>query len=90
VLQLSSDDGHVWVEAAGPPAGGLAPFASLDAGQVVRDPRLFALPPDLEPGVYDLSLGRRQPDGSWLRVRRGPFDLGSTYPLATVRVLASP
>jgi hypothetical protein len=53
----------------------------------VRDPRAFTLPGELEAGVYHLSLSRRQADGSWLPVRRSLFPLGSTYPLATVRVL---
>jgi hypothetical protein len=87
VLQLAGDGGRVYAVSASAPAGGRAPFPGLAAGQVVRDSWLFSLPPDLEPGVYDLSLGRRPPDGPWLPVRRGPLGLGTTYPLATVRVL---
>ncbi|HSJ54597.1 MAG TPA: hypothetical protein VLC52_12735, partial [Anaerolineae bacterium] len=69
------------------PAGGLAPFAGLEAGQVIRDSQALALPADLQPGVYNLLLGRRRPDGSWLPVRRGGVPLGQGYPLATVHVL---
>jgi len=86
VLQLADGEGRMVVEVAGPPAGGLAPFAGLFAGQVVRDPRQVPLPADLAPGVYTLSLGRRAADGAWLPVRRGVFSLGETYPLATVYV----
>jgi hypothetical protein len=86
VLQLADDAGTVLAEAASAPAAGRAPFVGLSAGQAVRDPRTFELPQDLAPGVYNLSLGRRQNDGSWLPVRRGPVSLGSTYPLATIRV----
>lgn len=86
VLQLADDAGRVWAEESGPPAGGLAPFVGLEKGQVVRDPRILTLPEDLPPGVYNLRLGRRRPDGAWLPVRRGPITLGTTYPLATVRV----
>ncbi len=84
VLQLLDEGGRVWVEEAGPPAGGLAPFVGLRAGQVVRDPRTLTLPENLPPGVYDLRLGRRRPNGAWLPVRRGPVRLGETYPLATI------
>jgi hypothetical protein len=86
VLWLVDGQGGVVFEEASAPAGGLAPFAGLAAGQVVRDPRPVALPPGLAPGVYDLYLGRRRPDGTWLPVARGPFRLGHAYPLATVRV----
>jgi hypothetical protein len=50
----------------------------------------FALPGELPHGVYNLVLGRRRPDGAWLPVVRGPFPLGSSYPLATVRALGRP
>ena len=86
VLQVVDRQGAVVAEVSGPPAEGRAPFAGLEAGQVVHDPRLVSLPPDLEPGVYALSLGRRPEGGSWLPVRRGVFDLGATYPLATIHV----
>jgi hypothetical protein len=90
VLQLTSDAppgrGEVLARAVSSPAGGQAPFAGLAAGQVVRDPRSLTLPGDLPPGVYNLALGRQRADGTWLPVRRGPFPLGSTHPLATVRV----
>ncbi|MGC9335818.1 MAG: hypothetical protein ACP5JJ_16865, partial [Anaerolineae bacterium] len=79
--------GQVVVEQASVPAGGLAPFVSLARDQVVRDPWLFVLPPDLAPGVYELNLGRRLAEGSWLAVRRGTFALADTCPLATVHVL---
>ena len=87
VLQLVEDGGQVLAESQASPAGGRAPFAGLAAGQVVRDPRAFVLPGDLDAGVYNLWLGRRQPDGRWLPVRRGAVRLGSTYPLATVRAV---
>ncbi len=90
VLQLTDENGAVLAEESSPPAGGRAPFTGLVAGQVVRDPRRLALPAELGPGVYPLSLGRRRPNGAWLEVRRGLFDLGETYPLATVRVLPGP
>jgi hypothetical protein len=35
-------------------------------------------------------VGRQRQDRSWLPVRRDPFSLGSTYPLATLRVLGRP
>jgi hypothetical protein len=87
VLQLQDEAGQVLAEASSAPAGGRAPFARLDAGQTVRDPRSFGLPGGLPPGVYSLAVGRQGSDGAWLPVRRGPFPLGSTYPLATLRVL---
>jgi hypothetical protein len=87
VLQLSDGDGTVVMEAAAPPARGRAPFADLEEGQVLRDPRSLHLPGGVAPGIYSLSLGRRQPDGGWMAVRRGPVALGSAVPLATVRVL---
>lgn len=86
VLQLRSEEGAVVAEVAGAPAGGLAPFAGLAGGQVVRDPRQLLLPAGLSPGVYDLSVGRRDARGTWLPVRRGFFSLGETYPLATIHV----
>jgi mannosyltransferase len=87
VLRLVDASGQVRAEQASAPAGGLAPFASLGQGQVIRDPWQLDVPPGLAPGVYDLQVGRRQADGTWLPVRRGPFSLGPYYPLATVRVL---
>jgi 4-amino-4-deoxy-L-arabinose transferase-like glycosyltransferase len=86
VLQLVDDAGSVLAEAASAPAAGRAPFVGLSPGQAVRDPRTFTLPGGLAPGVYNLSLGRRQNDGTWLPVRRGLVSLGSTYPLVTIRV----
>jgi hypothetical protein len=90
VLQLIDDDGNVLAEAQSAPAGGRAPFVGLEAGQVVRDPRALTLPGDLAAGVYNLSLGRQRPDGTWLPIRRGLAPLGLTYPLATIRVLDQP
>jgi hypothetical protein len=87
VLQLADDGGQVLAESQASPAGGRAPFARLSAGQVVRAPRTFVLPAGLEPGVYDIRLGRRQADGRWLSPRRGLVRLGTTYPLATVRAV---
>jgi hypothetical protein len=87
VLQLQDDGGQVLAEAAAPPVRGRVPFGLLAAGQAIRDPRSFHLPGELAPGVYNLVLGRRRMDGAWLPVRRAPFSLGSTYPLATVRAL---
>jgi hypothetical protein len=37
--------------------------------------------------VYNLRLGRRQADGHWLPLQRGPVGLGANYPLATVRAV---
>ncbi|MBN1136457.1 MAG: glycosyltransferase family 39 protein [Anaerolineae bacterium] len=81
VLRLSDNAGHVFAEEA--PDGRI----SLAAGQVIRDPRSVDLPASLAPGVYNLVLGCRSPDGSWLPVRRGLVGLGLAYPLATVRVV---
>jgi hypothetical protein len=89
-LQLTDDSGALLAEASSAPVGGRAPFADLAAGQTIRDPRSLTLPGSLEPGVYNLSLGRQQADGTWLPIRRGIFSLSSTYPLATVRVLYRP
>jgi hypothetical protein len=86
VLQLTNDAGEVLAETSSAPAGGLLPFTELRDGQVVRYPRSLVLPVGLPAGVYNLSLGRRGPDGTWLPVRRGLIPLGATYPLATIRV----
>jgi hypothetical protein len=90
VLQIADDAGTVLAETAAAPVGGRTPFAGLAAGQVMRDPRQVRLPEGLPLGVYNLLLGRRRASGDWLPVWRGPFPLGSTYPLATVRVLERP
>ena len=87
VLQLSDDDGKVYVETASAPLGGRVPFASLRAGQPLRDPRTLTLPGDLVAGVYTVRLGRRTAEGRWLPIQRGPLPLGTTYPLFTLRVL---
>jgi hypothetical protein len=81
VLRLSDDAGQVLAEEA------LVGQLSLAAGQVIRAPVMIELPAGLAPGAYNLLLGRRRPDGSWLPVRRGPVGLGSTYPLATIWVV---
>ncbi len=85
VIELRDHSGRVVAEAASAPAGGRAPFMRMEAGQVVRDPVALKIPGDLSPGLYELTVGRLR-DGGWLAVRRGPFPLGSTYPLATIRV----
>jgi uncharacterized membrane protein len=87
VLQLTDDAGHVLAEASSAPVAGQVPFAGLRAGQTVRDPRSLTLPGGLDPGVYNLAVGRRGTGGTWLPVRRGRLPLGSTHPLATIRVL---
>ena len=87
VFQLVDGAGRVLAEVASAPVGGRAPFAQMEAGQTVVDPVALELPGNLAPGVYDLVVGRRRADGSWLGVRRGPFPLGTTYPLATIRVV---
>jgi 4-amino-4-deoxy-L-arabinose transferase-like glycosyltransferase len=89
-LQLADDAGHVLAETSSAPVGGQVPFAGLAPGQTIRDPRSVTLPGGLAPGVYNLVLGRRSRDGAWLPVQRGPLPLGSTYPLATVRVMGRP
>jgi uncharacterized membrane protein len=87
VFQLVDGAGRVLAEVASAPVGGRAPFTQMEAGQTVRDPVALELPDSLAPGMVDLVVGRRRTDGSWLGVRRGPFPLGPTYPIATIRVL---
>ena len=88
VFQLADESGQVLAEVASAPAGGRAPLSRLEAGQLVRDPVALALPDGLLPGIYNLVVGRRRADGSWLPVRRGPVPLGSTYSMATIRLRA--
>ncbi len=90
VLQVQDDSRRVLAEASSAPVGGRAPFAVLQAGQSVRDPRSLTLPAGLPPGVYNLVVGRRQDGGAWLPIRRGFLPLGSTYPMATIRVQGRP
>jgi hypothetical protein len=90
VLQLTNDAGDILAESAAAPLGGRVPFKDLAAAQTLRDPRRLTLPGGLVPGIYNLSLGRRRADGTWLPVWRGPFPLGSTHPLATIRVTGRP
>lgn len=90
VLQLVDDAGTILLEQAAVPARGRAPFSRLGEGQILRDPQRLALPGWLSPGVYNLVVGRRRADGTWLPVQRRPFSLGSIYPLATIRVLGRP
>ena len=59
----------------------------MEAGQVVRDRQMMPVPGGLAPGAYNISVGRQREDDPRLPVRRGPVPLGTTYPLATVRVL---
>lgn len=87
VLQLTDDERTVLLEEGSAPGGGRAPFSTLAAGQLVRDPRTVTVPGGLEAGVYDLSVGRAGLDGAWLQARRGPFRLGTHIPLVTIRVL---
>jgi hypothetical protein len=86
VLQLTDESGILLAEAVSSPVEGLVPFAGMGAGQTLRDPWALQLPSSLQPGVYNVLVGRRAPDGSWLPVQRGPVPLGSAYPLATVHV----
>jgi hypothetical protein len=84
VFQLTAESGQVLAEVASAPAGGQAPLSRMEAGQLVRDPVDLELPDALLPGVYNLVVGRRRADGSWLPVRRGLVPLGSTYSMATI------
>jgi hypothetical protein len=86
VFRLEGDAGLVVAEVASAPVGGRAPLAVMQEGQTVRDPVILSVPVHVAPGVYDLVAGRRRADGTWLAIRRGPFPLGSSYPLATIRV----
>jgi 4-amino-4-deoxy-L-arabinose transferase-like glycosyltransferase len=86
VLKLGDDSGNTLTEISSAPVGGRLPFSAMEAGQVVRDPRTLTLPPEALPGTYTVAVGRRDPEGNWLPIRRGPFPLGSTYSLATIRV----
>lgn len=90
VLQLTDDAGNLLAEVESAPVGGRVPLSALVARQTIRDRRALVLPGGLEPGIYNVSVGRRRPEGGWLPVRRGPFPLGSTYPLATVHVMGRP
>jgi hypothetical protein len=90
VLQLKDDAGRILQERASVPADGQAPFFRLEAGQTIRDAQRLTLLGQLKPGVYSLAMGRRRPDDTWLPVQRRPFGLGSSYPLATIRVLRRP
>jgi hypothetical protein len=87
VFRLEDDAGRVVKEVASAPVEGRAPLAAMQEGQTVRDPVMLAVPGHMAPGVYDLLVGRRRVDGTWLAVRRGPFPLGPSYPLATIRVV---
>ncbi|MGQ9600836.1 MAG: glycosyltransferase family 39 protein [Anaerolineae bacterium] len=87
VIQLTDDDGQVLAESSSAPLEGRVLLAELEAGQVLRDPRLVIVPNGLAPGVYSVRVGRRSAAGDWFPIRHGPFRLGSTYPLATVHVL---
>jgi hypothetical protein len=86
VLELKDDSGNTLTEFSSAPVGGRLPFSAMEAGQVVRDPRSVTIPPGALPGAYTVAVGRRDPEGNWLAIRRGPFPMGSTYPLATIRV----
>ena len=86
VFRLLDDADLVVGEVASAPVEGRAPLAVMQEGQTIRDPVNLAVPGHLAPGVYDLVAGRRRADGTWLAVRRGPFPLGSSYPLATIHV----
>lgn len=90
VLQLADQDGALVFEQAGPPAGGLASFPGLDAGQALADHHEVILPGTVKPGMYTLSVGRRQGGGTWLPIRRGISSLDSPLALATVRVEGRP
>ena len=87
VLQLRDAAGSVVSENQSAPVNGAAPFTELAAGQAVRDPRSLPIPADLPAGVYVVHLGRRAAGGAWLPIRRGLAPLGSTYPLASIRVV---
>lgn len=87
VFRLEDEAGRVLAESSSEPVAGRQPFVRMEAEQAVRDPVSVSLPENLAPGVYDLVVGRRSAEASWLAVRRGLFKLGSSYPLATIRVV---
>ncbi len=80
VLVLTDDAGRVVSET---PMGAVS--LTLEPGQAVRVADALPVP---QPGIYNLAVGRRQTDGSWLPVRRGVFSLGATMPLGTIHVVA--
>jgi hypothetical protein len=87
VYFLTDDAGRVFVESATVPLGSASKWLGLEPGQAVRTPGSLPVPEGLPAGVYNLALGRRQRDGSFLPVRRGVFELGTTVPIGTVHVI---
>jgi hypothetical protein len=87
---LQSDGEQIVAERSAQPLGGRVPFSALTRGQTLCDPWTLELPSSLAPGVYSLVVGQREPDGAWSQMRRGMLPLGSSYPLATIRVLGRP
>jgi hypothetical protein len=78
-LHLLDANGQIVAQHDSQPQAGAYPTSVWEAGQVVRDEHVLALPPDLPPGAYDLRVGLYLlKTGERLRVQGGGdnFELG--------------
>ena len=68
-VHLLDKEGNLRAQGDYPPVHGIFPTSQWQPGDVVRDERVVALPPDLPPGDYSLIIGLYDPgNGQRLRV----------------------
>jgi hypothetical protein len=82
-VHLLDSDGQVVSQHDGPPQDGAYPTSAWDAGEVVVDAHVLALPPDLTPDLYSLWVGLYLPtSGERLPVTGG----GDSVKLGSARL----
>jgi len=60
-VHVDDGGGETWAQGDGGVAGGLFPMYEWEPGDLIADRRVVALPPDLPPGRYHLSVGLYEP-----------------------------
>ncbi len=81
-VHLSDAQGQVVAQRDAPPGGGLYPTSLWDAGEIIADPIVLLIPPEVEPGQYTLTVGLYRFDtGQRLAV---PTAADNSLPLTSV------
>lgn len=88
-LHLVDGRGRLVAQADGPPDGGAAPTAHVQAGAAVSDARAIAVPRALAPGSYRLSAGLYDPR-SGRRLTAGGSDTADLGPVEVLPASAGP
>jgi 4-amino-4-deoxy-L-arabinose transferase-like glycosyltransferase len=74
-LQLTDDEGTVWMEQRGRPVDGTYPTTEWEEGQILRDWHDLRVPPDTPPGQYEFRLEVIERDETIAEVNLGHLEI---------------